>query len=460
MATGTILEGDMLVERLMSIIDSISDGVIAVDREMQITFYNKTAEIITGSTKENAIGHHCWEVFRTDACNGDCALRQTFKTGKPVINKYICSTHIDGRRVPISVSTALLRDHRGSIVGGVETFRDLSQVETLRKELEGNYSFNDMIGRSRVMQDLFNLIPIIAQSDSTVLIEGESGTGKELVTRAIHNSSHRRRKTLTVVNSGAIPDTLLESELFGYKAGAFTDAKKDKLGRFALAEGGTLFLDEVGDLSPALQVKLLRVLQDHIYEPLGGTKPVKADVRIITATNRNLGELMDIDQFRQDLYYRLNVIRIKVPPLRNRKSDIPLLIDHFIGKFKHLRNKDISGVTPPALSILMNHDYPGNVRELENIIEHAFVLCPSGVIRPEHLPANLYEVRPIPAVEIAGNLEEMEALFLTAALKRNNWSRQETARELGVNPSTLYRKIKKLGLKFPGSRHKSISAFD
>jgi PAS domain S-box-containing protein len=446
-----MVDNDITIEKLLTIIDSVSDGVLAVDTEMHVTFFNRAAEMITGSSREEAIGRRCWEIFRTDACEKDCALKKTFETGKPIVNRFICSTHADGRRIPISVSTSLLIDRRGNVIGGVETFRDLTQVEALRKELEGDYAFADMIGRSKAMKSLFKLLPTIAESESTILIEGESGTGKELVAKAIHHSSPRRKKPLVVVNCGAIPDTLLESELFGYKAGAFTDARRDKLGRFAMAEGGSLFLDEIGDISPSLQVKLLRVLQDQTYEPLGGTESEKADVRIIAATNRNLTQLMEDNRFRQDLYYRLNVFTIRVPPLRERHSDIPLLIDHFIGKFNGLRNKDISGITPPALSVLMNHSYPGNVRELENIIEHAFVLCPGGVIRPEHLPNYLHEALPVPAVEIAGTLQEMEALFLTAALKRNNWNRGETARDLGINPSTLYRKIKRLGLTFPRS---------
>lgn len=450
-----MIDKELTIEKLLTIVNSISDGVLAVDREMRITFFNNAAEKITGSSHDDAIGRQCWDVFRTDACDKECPLKKTFRTGKPVVNRYVCSTHSDGRRIPISVSTALLKDRRGSVVGGVETFRDLTQVEAFRKELENSYSFTDMIGRSKPMRELFELLPTVAQSDSTVLIEGESGTGKELVARAIHHLSPRRKKPMVVVNCGAIPDTLLESELFGYKAGAFTDARKDKAGRFATAEGGSLFLDEIGELSPALQVKLLRVLQDKIYEPLGSTQSERADVRIMAATNRNLMELMEAGQFRQDLFYRLNVIGIIVPPLRERGSDTQLLIDHFIGKFNHLRNKDISGVTPATSSLLMNHPYPGNVRELENIIEHAFVICPSGVIRPEHLPNYLQEERAVPAVEIAGTLEEMEALFLAAALKRNNWNRKDTARELGINPSTLYRRIKKLGLTFPQSKNGS-----
>ncbi len=443
---------------LLAMINSISDGVMAINRHKRITFFNKAAEKITGVELNDAIGRKCFDVF--GITDGECELCRTLETNRSVINHFIRITCIEGRTVPVSISTAVLKDSKGIITGAIETFRDLSQVEALRKQLESSYMFEDMIGRSQKMQDIFDLLPIIAQSESTVLIEGESGTGKELVVRAIHNASPRSGKPIVTVNSGAIPDNLLESELFGYKAGAFTDAKKDKKGRFALAEGGTLFLDEIGDISPNLQVKLLRVLQEYVYEPLGGTESIKADVRIIAATNQDLLELMKLGRFRQDLYYRINVIKIKMPPLRERMSDIPLLTDHFIGRFNHLRNKDISSITADALKILMNFDFPGNVRELENIIEHAFVLCPGGVIQPEHLPTYIHETRPIPAVEIASNIKEMEALFLTAALQRNRWSRQDTARELDINPSTLYRKIKKLGLTFPNSHTESESSSD
>jgi transcriptional regulator with PAS, ATPase and Fis domain len=282
-----------------------------------------------------------------------------------------------------------------------------------------------------------------------LLIEGESGTGKELIARAVHNCSGRNSKPMIIVNCGAIPENLLESELFGYKSGAFTDAKKNKKGRFALAEGGTLFLDEIGDLSPNLQVKILRVLQDRVYEPLGSTHSEHADVRIISATNKNLANLVESGNFRKDLYYRLNIFRIEVPLLKDRKEDIPLLINHFIDKFCFPTHKDISGISPIALKTLLNHNYPGNIRELENIIEHAFVLCQGGVIKPEHLPDYLQKKSSIPAVEIAKTMDEMEAMFIAAALKRNNWSRKDTAKELGMDVSTLYRKIKKLGISYP-----------
>ncbi|MDP8241377.1 MAG: sigma 54-interacting transcriptional regulator [Candidatus Hatepunaea meridiana] len=437
-------------DHLSTILDSIADGVFTVDKNWLITSFNRAAEKITGVKREEAIAQPCCEVFRTSICETNCALRQTTQTGKPIIDRAIYIIDNDGKRIPVSISTALLKDENGKVIGGVETFRDLSIVEELRKELERQYSFEDIISKSPAMQQIFETLPLIAQSDSTVLIEGESGTGKELLARAIHNLSHRSTEPLVTVNCGALPDTLLESELFGYKTGAFTDAKQDKPGRFALAEGGTIFLDEIGDLSPATQVKLLRVLQDGYYEPLGTVEPKKANVRIITATNRHLSMLVEKKEFRLDLYYRINIVQIEMPPLRERREDIPLLIDHFINKFNKLRNKLITGVSPDVLSILMQHSFLGNVRELENIIEHAFVLCNEGHIGIEHLPTEIrHHAQLSQPVSASKTLSNLESEFILASLKRNRWNRLETAKELGIHKSTLFRKIKKLGIVLP-----------
>ena len=440
---------DFLCRKLLTVMDSISDGVFTVDANWKITFFNKAAERITGFKAEEAIGKRCYQVFQTDICNTNCALRKTMATGQPVVNRPVCIINKRGRRIPISISTALLKDSRGRIVGGVETFRDLDVVRQVRKEFEAQYTYENMISRNRKMQDIFKLLPTIAQSASTVLIEGESGTGKELIARALHGLSRRRRGPFISINCGALPDNLLESELFGYVSGAFTDAKKDKQGRFALADRGSLLLDEIGDVSQALQVKLLRVLQERTFEPLGSTKSIQVDVRIIAATNRQLDKLVSEGRFRKDLYYRINVIKVSLPPLRERMEDVPLLVEHCVDRLNRLHRREVLGLTPPALQILMKHDYPGNIRELENIIEHAFVLSSGTVIRPQHLPDYLQSERAVPVVEIASTMKEMESLFLIAALKRNDWSRKATAKELGINPSTLYRKIKKLGLKIP-----------
>ncbi|MBW2558279.1 MAG: sigma 54-interacting transcriptional regulator [Deltaproteobacteria bacterium] len=433
------------------ILDSITDGVFTVDHEWRITSFNRAAEGITGVPRADAIGQLCKDVLKADICEGNCALRQTLETGESTQNKVVNIINAAGEQTPISISTALLKDEYGKIIGAVETFRDISLVEKLRKKIEEKYTFEDIISKNHRMYELFDILPDVADSLSTVLIEGESGTGKELFARAIHNLSPRKNRPPVVVNCGAMPDTLLESELFGYKAGAFTDAKRDKPGRFRLAEGSTIFLDEIGDISPALQVRLLRVLQEKTYEPLGAVKSERADVRIITATNKNLFEMVKRGKFREDLYYRINVIRLELPPLRERKEDIPLLTDHFIKTFCSVQNKAIEGITDQALACLMSYDYPGNIRELENIIERSFILCKSKMIMPSHLPEPVCGPGVLSHPESMGitNLKDMEGVFLTNALRKNNWNRLKTARELGIHKSTLFRKIKSLGLDIP-----------
>jgi len=301
------------------------------------------------------------------------------------------------------------------------------------------------------MTSLFAILPQIAESDSTVLIEGASGTGKELFARAIHNLSRRRKKRFVAINCAALPDTLLESELFGHKAGAFTDARKDKPGRFAMADGGTIFLDEIGDISPAMQVRLLRVLQERCIEPLGSVEPVKVDVRVLAATNKDLAKLVRAGKFREDLFYRIRVVYLKLPSLRQRREDIPLLIDRLVAKFNRLQGKDIAGVSNEVLARLMEHDYPGNVRELENIIEQAFVLCRGGLIELHHLPPELRPAASASVGEYGGptTLDAMERLLIAEALRRHHGNRQRAARELGIHPSTLFRKLKALKIEPP-----------
>ena len=438
----TIHVNDAL-DRELTILDSINEGVFTVDRNWRITAFNHAAERITGVSRDQAIGSLCCDVFRANICEKNCALRQTMETGEPIVNATAHIVNENGDRVPIRIATALLRDNNGQIVGGVETFQDLTQVEQLQKELQSRYSFEDIVGRSPAMIRLFEILPQIAASTSTVLIEGASGTGKELFARAIHNLSPRKDKPFVAVNCAALPDTLLESELFGHTAGAFTDARQDKPGRFQLAEGGTIFLDEIGDVSPAMQVRLLRVLQERIVEPLGGVKPVAVDVRVIAATNKNLTKLTRTGEFREDLYYRIRVVHLTLPGLDKRREDIPLLIDHLIAKFNRLQGKQIASVSDEVLARLMEHDYPGNVRELENIIEQAFVLCRGGIIKLAHLPP---ELRPTAGHTVSKgrpmSLDAIEKLFITETLQRRNGNRKLAAEDLGISPSTLYRKIR------------------
>jgi len=433
------------------ILDSIADGVFTVDENWLITSFNRAAEQITGVRREDAVGQRCKDVLKADVCEKGCILRKTIQSGKSIVNRIVHIVDAGGRRLPISISTALLKDEQGRIVGAVETFRDVSVEEKLRKAITERYSFEDIISKNHRMHQLFDILPDVADSASTVLLEGESGTGKELFARAIHHLSPRKKQPFIAVNCGALPDTLLESELFGYKAGAFTDARKDKPGRFRLAEKGTLFLDEIGDISPALQVRLLRVLQEKTYEPLGSVETVPSDVRIIAATNRRLQEIVREGKFREDLYYRIHVIRMELPPLRDRMEDIPLLADHFIHHFNVLQKKEISGLSGESLACLVSYDYPGNVRELQNMIEHAFILCKSGLIEPHHLPEHLCMpsgMKPIASNETM-NMKDLEAVFITNMLRRQQWNRIKTAKALGIHKSTLFRKIKALHIQIP-----------
>jgi PAS domain S-box-containing protein len=431
------------------ILDSVADGVFTIDERGEITFLNRAAEEITGFTKEEALGHNCFDIFRANICQTNCALKETIRTGREIINLPINIINKDGREIPISVSTAVLRDERGNIIGGVETFRDLSAIEELKKELRQQYTFQDIVSKNHVIQEIFQILPDIAESDSTVLIQGPSGSGKELFAKAIHNLSLRENNPFIKMNCGALPDNLLESELFGYVKGAFTDAKRDKPGRFALADGGTIFLDEIGDMSPALQVKLLRVLQDREYEPLGGTKTVRVDVRVVVATNKNLLSLIRTGQFRDDLYYRLNVVKIDLPPLSRRREDIPLLIEHFVEKFNYKMGKNLSGVSHEVMSLLMRYDFPGNVRELENVVEHAFVMCKGDMIEPRHLPPELIDWAGESfreEKEVNSPIQTAEAEVIRKTLARNRGNRMRTARELGIDRTTLWRKIKRYNI--------------
>jgi PAS domain S-box-containing protein len=431
-----------------TILENISDGVFTVDHKWLITTFNRAAEQITGIPRKQAIGRPCWEVFHSSICESECPLKHTMSTSRSVVGKtcYIVDAH--GRRITISVSTALLRNARGKVIGGVETFRDLSTLEGLRLKLKGDFDMGELISHSPAMKKVLELTPAVAETSTTVLIQGETGTGKELIARAIHVLHRGRKAPFVAVNCAALPDTLLESELFGYKSGAFTGAQKNKPGRFAQARGGTLFLDEIGDMSISLQTKLLRVLQEKCYEPLGASQSEKTDARIIAATNRDLEQLVKLGAFRQDLFYRINIVRIDLPPLRHRKEDIPFLADQFVERFNRLFNKKITGVDGQVLSLFIAYDWPGNIRELENVIERAFVLCRDSEIQRSHLPREMIlreqTTRDTPSLETAK--QALEAGNISRVLKQTRNNISQAARLLGMHRSTLYRKIKKLGL--------------
>ena len=444
-------------QRLMDLIlSNIAEGVFTVDHRFRITFFNAAAEEITGFSREDALGRYCNEIFQTPICDQDCPLRQSLRTGRKVKNFEIDIKTHRGKKQTISVNTAPLVDEDGTFLGGVETFKDLSTIKELQKEISGKYTFQDIIAKTPRMRQIFQTLPNIAQSDATVLLQGRSGTGKELFANAIHNLSPRADGPLVAVNCGALPETLLESELFGYVKGAFTDAKQDRAGRFQTAESGTIFLDEIGDAPMSIQIKLLRVLENKEFQPLGSEHTLKTDVRVVAATNQDLDLLVAEGRFREDLYYRLNVILIQIPDLCERKKDIPLLTEHFIEIFSQRTGRNIKGVTDESMAILMQYDFPGNVRELENILEHAHIISTGHYIKPENLPEYLITGRTLaPHAHQSnpvrfngmGTMDERQRLI--ECLERNYWSVPKAARELGVHRTTIWRKVKRFNIKTP-----------
>lgn len=433
------------------ILDNVSDGVLTVDAQGRVTWFNRAAERITGFRRDEVLGRPCREIFQTDLCGTQkCPLDKALRLGQATSNLEVLVRNRWGRQIPVSVNMATLRGRSGEVFGAVETFRDLSLVGALEMDVQERDFFKNIVTKNPTMLSILRHLKDLARSDSPILLSGESGTGKELLARAIHELSDRRDKPYVTVNCAALPGTLLESELFGYRKGAFTDAKNHKPGRFTLADRGTLFLDEIGDLPLELQVKILRALEGGEYQPLGSTETLKADVRIVTATNKDLFEQMSKGLFREDLFFRINVVHIDVPPLRQRREDIPLLIHHFLERLNQKRGKSISGLSPAAEEILFQYAYPGNVRELENILEYATIVCKGFFIEPRHLPAYLLkkkvpgllqEDRKVPAPV---NLKEMERQELLDALKAHRWNRQATATALGISRTTLWRKLRQL----------------
>ncbi len=458
------------------LLDVIDQSIFTISRAGRITYFNRAAEKVTGYSADEVIGKKCAEVFKTELCDRGCPLQMTIESGQRVVDRRLRIRRKNGRSLPVAITTAVLATKDGHVLGGVEVIKDLSPLHHLKRQLDGRYCFEDIVSKNNEMRQIFELLPMVAQSDSTVLITGASGTGKELVAKAIHHQSTRAKKPFVAVNCAAMPETLMESELFGYVKGAFTDAKRDKPGRIAQADGGTLFLDEVGDLPLQVQVKLLRFLQERAYEPLGATFTTRADVRVISATHRNLTAMVEAGSFRQDLFYRLNVMEISLPPLCDRCEDIPLLVDHFIQRFRGLTGKKIQGIESAAIAALMRYSFPGNIRELENLIERAFILCQGAMIGVQHLPndvrrqadANGNGANGSGGNGVRGNgtfasgaaatahspeapggdpLRDAERDAITAALRRNRGNRTRTAAELGIHRSTLIRKIKRYAIR-------------
>lgn len=435
-----------------TILESISDGVFTVDHNWKISFFNRAAEQITGIKRCDALGQYCSEVFRSSLCGAQCALRDTLRSTKPIIDKRCYFINSSGKKIPVTLSTAVLKDARGNIIGGAETFRDISEIEVLKKRLGEQAKPRFLSSHSPAMQAVISMVEAVADTSITVLINGETGTGKEVTANALHQLSERKSEPFIAVNCAALPENLLESSLFGHVKGAFTGAHENKLGYFARAGKGSLFLDEIGDISAALQVRLLRVLQEHEFEPVGSDKPQKTQARIITASNKNLLDLVAQGKFRQDLYYRLNVIKITLPTLAQRYQDIPFLVEHFIKRFNQLHNKSLQGITAEALQCLQSYSWPGNIRELENSIERACVLSTESYLQLDSFSLTT----PAPALQkaenklqesLTGSTAEMEKQLIIDALK-NNHSKIATAQALGIHKTTLFRKMKKYNIAF------------
>jgi PAS domain S-box-containing protein len=448
---------------LPSLTDEIPLGLVVLDTDRRIVLINRAFEALSGFSMGDASGLLCFNILRSQLCVQKCPLKEMDANSEAVC----IETDIINRereRIPVLINLSPIKDTQGKLTGFLETVEDLRPLKEVDAKTQQAYGFRHIIGRSQEMTRLFKTVPLVAQNDSAVLITGETGTGKDMLAEAIHQASNRSKGPFVKINCGALPETLLESELFGHQKGAFTGAVENKPGRFRLAHNGTLYLTEVGDLPLALQVKLLTFLDDKVVYPLGSTKGFQANVRVITATHRNLEMMVKERTFREDLMFRLNVVRLHLPPLRARGDDIRLILDHFLNIFASRFRKDIKTISKKALQILLDYSFPGNVRELRNVVEYAVNICPKGPIQPAHLPAYLMDPKsqnaPLeideaepsdwPTSRITPNIEKgeqktwasMERDIIMAALVKSGGRRNRAADILGWGRSTLWRKKK------------------
>jgi PAS domain S-box-containing protein len=425
----------------------LAEGLFTVNARMRITSFNRRAQELTGYTVREVMGRFCWEIFQSDLCEGGCPLRKSMETHQAEVDQDVRIVSKGGERLSILVNTSVIKNQRDEVVGAVESFRPLSAARRPRREPAPPNRRETIIGRHPRLTEITDLLPDLAQTEVSVVIEGESGTGKELIARDIHHLSPRAEGPFVPVNTSALAETLLESELFGHEKGAFTGASTSRAGRFELARAGTLFLDEIAEIKPAIQVKLLRVLEERQFERVGGARPITMDCRIICATNRNLVEEVKKGRFRADLFYRLRTVPLTLPPLRDRLDDLPLLVDHFVDEFNRKYNKRVRGVDLKVLSIFRRYHWPGNVRELQRILEYAFVFIKGPLITPAHLPALEEPPRTRPVAESVGALDTSEERqAIVNALGRAGGRRQEAAKLLGISRSSLWRKMKAYGL--------------
>lgn len=425
------------------ILESLSEGVYIIDKEFKIVYVNKAASEITGISSDDVIGKVCRAFCKSERCEIGCPVTETLRTGKNIFDLESTLQHSDGRIIPVKMNASILRDDTNEPIGSIISFLSNSRV-SFEQYLKGTDHFYGIVGKSKAMKEIFRSIEEISASDANVLVSGETGVGKEMVAHAIKETSKRRDKIFVKVNCAALPDTLLASELFGHVRGAFTDAVKDRIGRFEYADGGTIFLDEITEIPSVMQTRLLRIIQEGTFERLGESIQRKVNVRIIAATNKNLKEEIKSKNFREDLYYRLNVMPIYIPPLRERKEDIVFLVNFFIKKYSEKYSKKIESADSETMKLLYNYDWPGNVRELENVIEYAFVrskredyLC--SCCLPPFIRDNRKCEKILSSKEI-GLDEKTETLL--ALLRQNNWNKTKVAKILGINRSTIHRILK------------------
>jgi len=441
-----------------TVVNTLRDGIMIVNTRGAIVSVNRAFEQITGYNREELIGKSC-EILHCDTC-----ARARAEGGAFWCNLYLSETaehrkcqirRKDGREIQTLKNAAILRDADGNVIGAVETLADLSeitekenQLEAFRRQLHSEDEFHGIVGSSATMQQVFAMIENAAASDAPVIIYGESGTGKELVSRAIHEIGLRRTRPFVKVNCASLTESLLESELFGHVRGAYTGAYKDRVGRFELANKGDIFLDEIGDLPIPTQTKLLRVLEEKVVERVGSSTPIATDVRIISATNKDLMQLVEQGAYRQDFYFRINVIPIVLPPLRRRVDDIPLLAEKFFNKLRLKSGKAIAGISRETMEILVNHSWPGNVRELKGAFEYAFVTCHDEMIQPAHLPETILRPKAAGAAakKNAFSLKEIEKQELLEVLARTGGNQSKAAEILGVSRVTIWNRMRRFGI--------------
>lgn len=433
------------LKNISDVLDSLAEGVYTVDESFRITFFNEVAEKITGYSKDQVIGNFCRSIFKSEHCSFHCPLVQALKEGKSVFDIESQIQNEKGEMIAVRLNAGLIKNDSGEPTGGVVSFRDMSAYKEIKKYLEHQTHFFGVVGVSKQIRDIFSLIEEISKTNATVFIYGETGTGKEMIADAIQITSNRSKKPYVKVNCSVLPPQLLASELFGHSRGAFTDAVKDRIGRFEFADGGTIFLDEVAEMPSQMQLQILRVLQEGTFERLGESVTRKVNVRVIAATNAKLKDSIKNGSFREDLFYRLNVIPIEVPRLSERKEDIPHLLLHFLKKFNLHYNKQLTDFDEKSMDIFFNHNWPGNVRELENVVEYAVIRSKSeGRICACNLPSNFKVNLKCPETKI--NSEKIRESDLIKLLEQHHWNKSSVAKELGIDRSTLWRKLKSMGI--------------